>query len=132
MPLESVAINSFEHNKIADPMLKLRVEKLYDNTHEFASGAAAIEFFEAAFKKGHLLYLGMFNDKPIAAIGCFNEGIDDNRRLNYIVVHPANRGRGIAPRLVKQVTDIERKKGVTHFEPGCTAIHQILQRYDLL
>lgn len=132
MPLESVAINSFDKNSINDPELKLRVEKLYDHTHEFASGAEAVAFFEQAFKKGQLLYLGMFNDKPIAAIGCFDDGQTDSKRLQYIVVHPANRGRGIAPKFVKQVTDIERKKGVTSFVPGCGAIHRILAMYELL
>ena len=50
----------------------------------------------------------------------------------YIVLHPANRGRGLAPKFVKQVTDIERKKGNTKFVPGCGAIHRILAMYELI
>ena len=68
MPLESVAINNFENNRIDDPELKLRVEKLYDSSPEFATGGEAVAFFEKAFAKGDILYLGMFNDKPIACL----------------------------------------------------------------
>lgn len=132
MPLESVAINSFEKNPIKDPEIKLRIEKLYDNSPEFNTGAEAIALFEKAFTQGNLLYLGMFNDKPIAAMGCFDDGQTDTKRLQYIVVHPANRGRGIAAKFIKQVTDSERKKGVTSFVPDCGAIHRVLVAYDLL
>lgn len=132
MPLESVAINNFENNSIDDPELKLRVEKLYDSSPEFATGLDAVAFFEKAFAKGDILYLGMFNEKPIAAMGCFNQGIESSRLLQYIVLHPANRGRGLAPKFVKQVTDIERKKGNTKFVPGCGAIHRILAMYELI
>lgn len=134
MPLESTAIRHFDDNPLAkdDPELKLRIEKLYDNSPEFASGKEAIELFEKTFAKGGQLYLGMFNGKPIAAIGCFDEGIENKRLLQYIVVHPANRGRGIAAKFIKQVTDLERKKGVTSFIPGCGAIHRILARYELM
>lgn len=132
MPLESIAINSFEKNSLDDPELKLRVEKLYDTSPEFASGSDAVAFFEKVFAKGDVLYLGMFNDKPIAAIGCLNEGIDGSRLLQYIVIHPANRGRGLAPKFVKQVIDLERKKGNTKFVPGCGAIHRILAMYELI
>lgn len=134
MPLESVAIRSFEQNPLIadDPELKLRIEKLYDTSPEFATGSEAIELFEKSFSKGNSLYLGIFNGKPIAAIGCFDEGIDGKRLLQYIVVHPANRGRGIAAKFIKQVTDLERKKGITSFTPGCGAIHRILARYELM
>ena len=132
MPLESTAIQSFEQHHLDEPALKLRIEKLYDTSPEFASGNAATAFFEKAFAKGDRLYLGMFNDKPIAAIGCFNEGIEGSCLLQYLVVHPANRGRGIAAKFVKQVTDIERKKGNTRFVPGCAAIHRILVMYELI
>ncbi len=134
MPLESFAIRHFDDNQLAkeDPELKLRVEKLYDTSPEFANGKDAIALFEKSFNKGGSLYLGMFNSKPIAAIGCFDEGIEDKRLLQYIVVHPANRGRGIAAKFIKQVTDLERKKGITGFTPGCTAIHRILTRYELM
>lgn len=134
MPLESVAINDFSAPLIKKPSeqdeLKHRICKLYDHTHEFDSGEDAVAFFEKVFAKGQLLYVGMFNDKPIAAIGCFDDGQTNTRRLHHVVVHPEN--RGIAPRFVKQVCDAEMKKGVTSFVPGCPAIHRILARYELL
>ncbi|MDD9840188.1 GNAT family N-acetyltransferase, partial [Escherichia coli] len=46
--------------------------------------------------------------------------------LEYIVVHPANRGRGVAERLVEEACRIEEAKGVKIFEPGCGAIHRCL------
>ena len=112
MPLESVAINNFENNRIDDPELKLRVEKLYDSSPEFATGRDAVAFFEKAFAKGDILYLGMFNEKPIAAMGCFNEGIESSRLLQYIVLHPANRGRGLAPKFVKQFNAVLPDLGI--------------------
>lgn len=134
MPLESFAIRHFDDNQLAknDPELKLRIEKLYDTSPEFATGLDAIALFEKAFARGGSLYLGMFNGKPIAAIGCFDEGIETKRLLQYIVVHPANRGRGIAAKFIKQVTDLERKKGITSFTPGCGAIHRVLTMYELM
>ncbi len=39
-------------------------------------------------------------------------------RLEYIVVHPANRGRGVADRLVSEVCRMEEAKGVQHFRAG--------------
>ena len=48
------------------------------------------------------------------------------RSLENIVVHPANRGRGVAERLVEEVCRIEEEKGVKNFEPGCGAIHRCL------
>lgn len=132
MPLETIAINSFEENIIDDPNLKLWIEKLYDNSQEFTSGTEAVAFFEQTFKQGNQLYLGMFNGKPIASIGCFDDGETDKKRLQYVVVHPANRGRGISAKLIKQVTDLERKKGILTFIAGCSVIHRILVKYDLL
>ncbi|MFW2178275.1 MULTISPECIES: GNAT family N-acetyltransferase [unclassified Moraxella] len=134
MPLESTAIRHFEQNPLAqdDPKLTLRIEKLYDTSPEFTTGSEAIALFEKSLAKGNLLYLGMFNGKPICAIGCFDDGQTDTKRLQYIVVHPANRGRSISAKFIKQVTDIERKKGIRHFIAGCGAIHRVLAMYELL
>lgn len=136
MPLETIAIQDYHAPLIKKPStdneLKTRLTKLYDNTHEFADGEAAVAFFAQQFAQGNLLYVGMFNDKPIAAIGCFDDGQTNSRRLQYIIVHPENRGRGIAAKLIKQVCDAEIKKGVTSFVPGCPAIHKVLARYELL
>ena len=49
MPLESTAIQSFEQHHLDELALKLRIEKLYDTSPEFASGNAATAFFEKAF-----------------------------------------------------------------------------------
>ncbi len=127
MPLETISINSFNDN----PKLKQRVEQLYDHTHEFSSGAEAIAFFEQSFQQNTKLYLGIFNDKPICAVGCFDDGQANSRRLQYIILHPANRGRGIAQKFIKQVTEIEQSHDIQQFIGGCGAIRRILAMYEL-
>ena len=95
MPLESIAIQDFAHNCIDDPDLAARVAKLYDDSAAFADGQAAIAAFKALFARGARLYVGMFNDRPIAAVLSLDDGIDGQRRLAHLAVHPANRGRAI-------------------------------------
>ncbi len=53
-------------------------------------------------------------------------GQGESKALEYIVVHPANRGRGVAERLVEEACRMEEEKGVKQFEPGCGAIHRCL------
>lgn len=136
MPLEAVAINhvnpSYSNVKgVNDPELKHHIEALYDTSPEFSAGTEAVTLFVHAFKRGNLLYLGMLKGKPIVAMGCFDDGQTDTKRLQYIVVHPDNRGRGISAKFIKQVTDLERKKGVKKFMAGDAVIHRILLNYDL-
>ena len=64
----------------------------------------------------------------IAAIWCTGQG--ESKTLENIVVHPANRGRGIAERLVSEVCRMEEAKGVKVFEPGCGAIHRCLAKLE--
>ena len=70
------------------------------------------------------VYTAEFNSKIIGAIWSTGQG--ESRVLEYVVVHPANRGRGVAERLVEEVCRIEEEQGVKHFEPGCGAIHRCL------
>ena len=88
-------------------------------------------FFEKAFAKGDILYLGMFNENRLPRWAALMKASSLAAYLQYIVLHPANRRRGLAPKFVKQVTDIERK-GNTKFVPGCGAIHRILAMYELI
>lgn len=131
MPLESIAITHFDNNRIDDPLLKTRLEQLYATSPDFASGDGALAVIQKYFGKGGKLYVGMFNDRPIAALLVTDDGIDGQRRLQNIVVHTANRGRGIAAKLVKQVTDLERKQGIHHFVGNDSVIQRILNRYEL-
>mgnify|MGYP003610785442 CR=1 FL=1 len=141
MPLATIAINRFNRidptaynlkiTPLSDIELKLCIENLYDNSLEFASGSEAIDFFETAFKRYNWLYLGILQGRVIAAIGCFDEGQTDSKRLQYLVVSHNNQGQGIAAKFIKQVTDLECLKGVKHFMAGNDVIHRILVRYDL-
>ncbi|WP_230655658.1 hypothetical protein [Psychrobacter sp. I-STPA10] len=136
MPLEAVAINSFDAPIIREPARKnelaLRVADLLAQHPEFDKGEDAIALFTSAFKRGGLLYVGMFNDKPIAVMGCFDDGQTDSKRLQYLAVHPQNHNRGIEGKFIKQVYDCEVKKGVRQFVPVDSDIHQIMAEYELL
>ena len=140
MPLEAVAINTFDaplmRETSQDDELKTRIAKLYAEHQQFdatkTDGQAAIKLFEAAFKRGAVLYVGMFNDKPIAVVGCFDDEQTDTRRLQYLAVHPQNANRGIEGKFIKQVYDAEVKKGVKRFVPVDTEIHRIMAEYEML
>ncbi|VPO37509.1 Uncharacterised protein [Streptococcus pneumoniae] len=74
----------------------------------------------------------MFNDKPIAAVACFDDGQTDAKRLQYLTVHPQNRDRAIDAKFIKLVYDAEVKKGVREFVPADADIHRIMSEYELL
>ena len=136
MPLEAVAINSFEAPIIREPARKnelaIRVADLLEQLPEFDNREDALTLFNTAFKRGALLYVGMFNDKPIAVVGCFDDGQTDSKRLQYLAVHPQNHNRGIEGKFIKQVYDCEVKKGVRQFMPADADIHRIMAEYELL
>ena len=112
------------HTTLENDEIRSQLERLYDTSPEFADGQDAIEQLEQNLAQYTLVYTAVFNTKIIAAIWC--SGQEDKRRLENIVVHPANRGRGVAERLVAEVCRMEQEKGVQHFEPGCGAIHRCL------
>lgn len=112
------------HTTLENDEIRSQLERLYDTSPEFADGQDAIEQLEQNLAQYTLVYTAVFNTKIIATIWCSGQG--DKRRLENIVVHPANRGRGVAERLVAEVCRMEQDKGVQHFEPGCGAIHRCL------
>ncbi|WP_019672053.1 hypothetical protein [Psychrobacter lutiphocae] len=141
MPLEAVAINSFDAPIMRETThkddLRERIAKLYDandnaDIGNLAGSDAIMPLFESAFKRGHLMYVGMFNDKPIAVVGCFDDGQTDTKRLQYLAIHPENVNRGIDAKFIKLVYDAEVKKGVRQFMPIDALIHQIMNEYELI
>jgi GNAT superfamily N-acetyltransferase len=133
MPLTFLA-----YEKLNDD-LRDQLENLYDISPEFADGKHAVEALEKVLAMGaqayttsfHAkLYTAEFNDKVIAAIWVTGQGSE--RLLRYIVVHYANRGRGLADQLVKTVTEQERQLGIERFQPGCGAIHRALAHLGLV
>ena len=119
MPITVHAYTSLEKEE-----LRSQLERLYDTSPEFGDGHDAVEQLEQNLAQYTLLYTADFNTKAIGAIWCSGQG--ENKTLEYIVVHPANRGRGVAERLVEEVCRMEEEKGVKIFEPGCGAIHRCL------
>jgi GNAT superfamily N-acetyltransferase len=119
--------------------LRDQLENLYNISPEFADGTQAVEALDKALATSaqsyttnfHAkLYTAEFNDKVIGAIWVTGRGSE--RLLQYIVVHYANRGRGVADQLVRAVTEQEQALGVTTFEPGCGAIHRALAHLGLV
>ncbi|MGP5371499.1 hypothetical protein [Psychrobacter alimentarius] len=136
MPLEAIAINSLDTPLIKKPArkneLSERLHALYDSDDAQPSGAEVLSLVEQGFKRGQCLYVGMFNDKPIAAVACFDDGQTDAKRLQYLTVHPQNRDRAIDAKFIKLVYDAEVKKGVREFVPADADIHRIMSEYELL
>lgn len=136
MPLEAIAINDLNAPLIKKPArdneLSERLRALYDSDDNQPSGEEVLSLIEQGFKRGQYLYVGMFNDKPIAAVGCSDDGQTDAKRLQYLTVHEQNRKRAIDAKFIKLVYDAEVKKGVRQFVPVDRDIHQIMSEYELL
>ena len=136
MPLEAFAITRLDAPLITKPARKNelaeRLQALYDEDIHQPDGCDVLAIIEQGFKRGQCLYVGMFNDKPIAAVGCFDDGQTDAKRLQYLTVHPQNRGRAIDAKFIKLVYDAEIKKGVRQFVPVDEDIHRIMTEYGLL
>lgn len=125
MPITVHAKTSLENGEVRD-----QLERLYDTSPEFGDGKDAIEQLEQNLAQYTLLYTAEFNTKIIGAIWCTGQG--ESKVLENIVVHPANRGRGVAERLVAEACRMEEEKGTKTFEPGCGAIHRCLAHLDKL
>lgn len=119
MPITVHPYTTLENDEI-----RSQLERLYDTSPEFADGHDAIEQLEQNLSQYTLVYTAVFNTKIIGAIWCSGQG--NRRTLENIVVHPANRGRGVAERLVAEACRMEQDKGVQYFEPGCGAIRRCL------
>lgn len=123
MPITVHAYTSLENEEV-----RSQLERLYDTSPEFSDGTDAIEQLEQNLAQYTSLYTAEFNTKIIGAIWATGQG--ESRLLQNIVVHPANRGRGVADRLVSEVCRLEEEKNVKHFEPGCGAIHRCLAHLE--
>ncbi|MBU3847966.1 MAG: PanM family protein [Candidatus Acinetobacter avistercoris] len=123
MPITVHATTSIEKTEVRE-----QLERLYDTSPEFSDGEDAIAQLEQNLAQYTLLYTAEFNTKIIAAMWVTGQGT--SRTLENIVVHPANRGRGVAERLVSEVCRMEEEKGVNVFEPGCGAIHRCLMSLE--
>lgn len=115
---------------LKDVIVRNQIERLYETSPEFGNGQDALEQLDEALKKDTTLYTAVFNEKIIGAIWCTGTG--ETRLLHYVVVHPANRGRGVSDRLISEIIRIEEEKGAEQFKPGCGAIHRSLARLEKL
>ena len=126
----AMPITVHAYSELHDENLRAQLVKLYETSPEFADGEHAMLQLADAMQTGSLIYTAEFNQKVIGAVWVSGEG--HSRLVHYVVVHPANRGRGIAETLISGVCNAEEKKGVTEFKPGCGAIHRCLSRLGKL
>ncbi len=114
MPLEAIAINDFNTPLIKETTqadeLKMRLQKIYQEdkeNHQFNNGVGAIDYFQQAFANNHQLYVGMFNDKPICAVGCFYDKATFDKKttinLEQLAMHLENKNRGIEEQFIKLI-----------------------------
>jgi ribosomal protein S18 acetylase RimI-like enzyme len=96
------------------PQVMADMEKVYADSPEFASGAAAAQVLAEATQAGETLYLGVFNGHNISSV--LVRGENDSRHMRFLCVHHATRGRGVAERLVAEVRRIEQERGVRWLE----------------
>lgn len=93
MPLVAIAIDDFNSNLIKKPTqvneLQVRLHQLYTQSEDFANADTAMAFFNQAFTQQSVLYVGMFNDKPICAVGCFPDNFKytNNHKNNHTNNH---------------------------------------------
>jgi GNAT superfamily N-acetyltransferase len=121
MPIQVQAIHD-----IKDVLIRNQIERLYDISPEFIDGQDAIEQLDQALSTDTTLYTANFNDKIIGAVWCIRLNVH-SCLLNYVVIHPANRGRSVAERLVAELCRLEEAQGVQEFQPGCGATFRCLQ-----
>ena len=97
---------------VLDPALADQLARIYADSPEFTSAAAALEVLSDAVASGDTLYMAVFNARHIAAVLVRGEG--PVRHMRYLCVHEATRGRGVAERLVAEVRRQEAGRG-THW-----------------
>ncbi len=135
MPLQAIAINDFNTSLMRETSEKDEFSKrlidLYQNDtedHQFNSGKQAIDYFQQAFNNNHKLYIGMFNDKPICAIGCFVDDVDNDNtmRLDELAMHLHNKNRGIEEQFIKLIL-LDNQSKLVKFYTQNKKIDKILQ-----
>lgn len=102
------------HTGSLDSTLLEELGRLYTDTPDFANAASAREVLSDAVADGDALYAALFNGKHIAAALLRGEGA--TRHMQYLAVHPATRGRGVASRLVAEIRRLEAEKGADWVE----------------
>ncbi|WP_111893819.1 GNAT family N-acetyltransferase [Acinetobacter sp. MB5] len=112
------------YTSIPNEDIRNQLERLYDTSPEFSDGQDAMKQLEQDLTQYTLLYTAEFNSRIIGAL--WSTGQDEERILQNIVIHPANRGRGVAERLVAEVCRMEEAKQVHKFIAGCGAIYRCL------
>jgi GNAT superfamily N-acetyltransferase len=88
------------------------LSRIYADSPEFEDIESALFRLENAVLSGAQLYVGIFNQRAIAAV--LVEGASETRQMRYLCVHPATRGRGVADRLISEVRRLEAERG-THW-----------------
>lgn len=137
MPLEAFAINAFSQPIMKETVekneLKKRIQSLYqkDNRyHNFVNGMEAIEVFDRVFFNKNLLYVGIFNDKPICVVAFYRESLNTSR-LEYLAMHHENINRGIEEQFIKLILKKEVKYDEkVNFVSNNLEIEKIIKKFQ--
>jgi GNAT superfamily N-acetyltransferase len=119
MPITVHAHTCLENNDF-----RCELERLYDLSPEFSDGEDALLQLEDSLAQDTVLYTAVDEHQLIAAIWCRAQ--QDERILEYVIVHPTHRGQGIAERLVGEACRMQEEQGISVFKPGCGAVHRCL------
>lgn len=111
MPVE---VFEFHHELPVDVASML--DKVYVDTPGTSGSVEVLQEVEKGLKNGGRYYAGQFNGKWIA--GVLVSGLDGERVLRFLAVHPATRGRGVAERLVNEVRRLEAEQGEGYLVTG--------------
>jgi GNAT superfamily N-acetyltransferase len=125
MPITVHAHTCLENNDF-----RCELERLYDLSPEFSDGEDALLQLENSLAQDTVLYTALDEHQLIAAICSRAQGHE--QVLEYVIVHPTYRGRGIAERLVGEVCRLQEAQGISVFKPGCGAVYRCLMALNKL
>lgn len=113
------------HTSLENLEIERQLQRLYAMSTEFKQGDDAITELKMTLGQGTTLYTAEFNTKVIAAM--WVSVLDNHILFHHIVVHTANRGRGIAARLIEAVYELENLTTPNQITTNCPTIAHCLK-----
>ncbi len=92
------------------------LQRIYIDTPGYADAQLVLDDLQSRLAQGDRYYAGRFNGHYICGALVSSEGSD--RRMRYLAVHPATRGRGVAERLVDAIRQQELERGPGYLLTG--------------
>lgn len=115
----------YAHTSIEKIEIQLALKKLYLGDAIFEKQELLMQL-KQPFKNNTVLYTANFNDKIIGAVWVTPEL--DAYIVHDLAIHPANRGRGIATRLVSEVERLIHQHHAVQLHTNCAVVMHILSQ----